>query len=111
MVIAFDSLPLRAVCEDANQADSDLGPVVARTLRSRLADLRAATSPADLVAGRPRVVVDGDREYMELSVGEGFRILFEANHVNNPRDTASRIDWAKVSRIKIVGIRNDSSHK
>ena len=48
---------------------------------------------------------------MELSVGEGFRILFEANHVNNPRDTASRIDWAKVSRIKIVGIRNDSSHK
>lgn len=107
MVIAFDSLSLRAVCENADQADSELGPVVAQSLRNRLADLRAATSPKDLTAGSPRVLNNGDLEYMTLNVREGFRILFVPNHVNNPHDSANRIEWARVSRIKIIGICND----
>jgi hypothetical protein len=110
LVIAFDSLSLRAVCENAEQADSELGPVVAQTLRKRLADLRAATSATDLVAGGPRVLNDGDLEYMALNLRDGFRILFVPNHVKNPRDSANRIDWAKIGRIKIIGIPHDISH-
>ncbi len=110
LVIAFDSRSLRALCENADQADSELGPVAARTLRSRLADLDAATSPSDLVAGSPRVLGDGDDERMELNVGEDLRILFVSNHKENPRNGSNRIDWPKVSRIRIIGICNDNSH-
>lgn len=106
LVLAFDSLWLRAVCEDTDKADSDLGAVVARTLRNRLADLSAASSPMDLIAGSPRVIKDGDLEYMVITLHDGFRIEFVPNHVNNPRDGANQIDWAKVSRIKIIGIRH-----
>lgn len=111
LVIAFDSLSLRAVCENVEQADSELGPVVAQTLRKRLADLRAATSPTDLVAGSPRVLNDGDLEYMALNLREGFRVVLVPNHVKNPRNRANRIEWAKINRIKIIGICNDSCHK
>ena len=104
MVIAFDSLSLRAVCENAEEADLELGLAVAQTLRKRLADLRAATSPTDLVAGGPRVLNDGDLEYMAINLRDGFRIKFVPNHVKNPLDNANRIDWAKISRIKIIGI-------
>jgi len=60
----------------------------------------------DLVAGGPRVIKDGDLEYMVISLQNGFRIELVPNHVNNPRDRADRIDWARVSRIKIIGIRH-----
>ena len=62
LVLAFDSLHLRAICENTDQGDSELGAVVARTLRNRLADLKAATSPADLIAGIPRVLSKGNLE-------------------------------------------------
>lgn len=60
--------------------------------------------------GSPRVLNNGDLEYPTLNVREGFRILFVPDHVNNPRDSANRIEWAKVSRIKIIGISNGKRH-
>jgi toxin HigB-1 len=104
LVLAFDSMSLRAVCEDAAQANTELGPAVAEALRHRLADLRAATSPADLIAGSPRVLHVGAYEYMSVNLTEGFRMVFAPNHVKNPRDAANGIDWTKVSRIKIIEI-------
>ena len=106
LVIAFDSLWLREVCENREKADAELGSTVARALRNRLADLDAANSAADLVAGSPRVIKDGELEYMAVNLQEGLRIEFTANHVRNPADDPDHIDWANVSRIKIVGIRH-----
>jgi hypothetical protein len=60
----------------------------------------------DLVAGSPRVTKDGDLECMVFNRQDGFMIEFVPNHVNNPRDGANRIDWARVSRIKIIGVRH-----
>jgi hypothetical protein len=106
LVIAFDSLELRAVCEDADKANTELGDATARTLRTRLSDLGAASSPLDLVAGSPRLVTDGDLEYMVVDLHGGSRIEFVPNHVNNPRDGTHHIRWEKVGRIKIIGIRH-----
>jgi len=47
---------------------------------------------------------------MALNLRDGFRIVFVPNHVKNPRDGANRIDWGKISRIKIIGIPHDISH-
>jgi hypothetical protein len=104
LVLAFATLSLRALCEDAAQADAELGLAVAQALRRRVADLRAATSPRDLIVGKPFIGHDGDHEFMSLGVSGDFRVRFVANHTKTPRTTDNQVDWAKVSRIRIVEI-------
>ena len=53
MELAFESRWLRTVCENEADADRELGLAVAETLRHRLADLLAATSIDDILAGKP----------------------------------------------------------
>jgi hypothetical protein len=101
LIIAFATLPLRALCEDAAQADREFGEAVAQTLRHRLADLRAASSPLDVPVGNPQPM-DENCERMALNLRDGFRLLLAPNHVKNPRDANNRVDWKKVRRVKIM---------
>ena len=55
MEIAFNTKSLRAICESEAKAKRELGPSVAGILKHRLADLQAAKSANDLVAGQPRM--------------------------------------------------------
>ena len=104
MVLAFDSKLLRAVCEQAAEAYCRFGPTVAKILHHRLADLRAATVAKDLVAGRPRVLKCTGGQKMAVALCEGHRIVFSANHPSNPKLETGDMDWANVSRIKILDI-------
>jgi hypothetical protein len=103
LIIAFASLRVRALCEDAAQADQELGEVVAKTLRHRLADLRAATCPLDVPMGNPHQK-DEQIEVMAIYLRDGFQLLYVANHVKNPLDENQRVDWRRVRRIKVVDI-------
>jgi toxin HigB-1 len=105
--LAFDSKRLRTICESESQANVELGGTAAQILRHRLADLRAASSPRDLVAGRPRVLNAADRECMILDLDNGRRLVFTANHPDNPVTDTSHLDWERVTRIKILEIEND----
>ncbi len=105
MELAFDSKSLRAVCENEAEAKLELGATVAEILKHRLADLRAATSVKDLVAGRPRI--SADREHMIVDLCDGYRIVFKANHPKNPKSDTEDVDWERVSRIKILRIESD----
>lgn len=98
--IAFDSLAVRTLCEDALYASSELGPKVADSLRRRIADLRAATTVSDLLIGRPRPI-EGN---MMMDLSDGYTLIFGANHVRNPA-VDNEIAWDKVSRVKILGIQ------
>ncbi len=107
MELSFHTKPLRGICESEAKADEELGKPMADVLRRRLADLRAATSPRDLVAGNPRVVVVEGEEQITLDLVDGHRIAVVANHVDNPVTEENRVDWAKVTRIKILRIEHD----
>jgi hypothetical protein len=104
LFIAFASASLRAVCEDAPQAESVFGPAVAQALRHRLADFRAATSTSDLIAGSPRARNDQEFEYMTINLRDGFQMRFIANHIDNPRDAQGKIDWSRVRKFQIFEI-------
>ena len=106
--LAFESRSLRTICESESNAKCELGSTVAEVLKHRLADLRAATSVNDLVAGQPRER-DGVNQQKEMVVElcDGYRIAFEANHRKNPMKETDILDWAKVSRIKILRIETD----
>ena len=85
---------------------SELGTRVAEVLKRRLADIRAATSVEDLVAGRPRELAGSD-PHMIVDLSDGYYIVFGANHPNNPMTESGDLDWTRVSRVKILRIEND----
>lgn len=90
------------MCESDTTADVRIGPAAARMLRNRLADLRSASTPKDLVAGNPRIAQDGNE--MQIELCDGWRLVLEANHVTNPLSEQKRVDWDRVSRVKVVRI-------
>jgi len=100
---AFDSKLLRAICETEFQAQSILGPAVAEILKHRLADLRTAKSIKHLVAGRPHIS-DAANDQFIVELCDNYRIIFCANHIDNPKLSSGEVDWLKVSRIKILAI-------
>lgn len=104
MYLAFGNKQLREICEFEERALDELGTEVSESLKGRLADLMAARSPNDLVAGSPRSIGGGKNASMVLDLGQGYQISFVANHPQNPVDQSGAIDWSRVSRIRIVGI-------
>lgn len=102
MRIAFDTQSLRQLCEQEENANDALGAEEARKLMNRLADLSAAHTVHELVAGRPHPV-DGADEYA-VNLGDTSRIIFCANHVTNPVLGNGAIDWSRVRRIRVLRI-------
>lgn len=102
--LAFDSMPLRTICESEAQAKLELGSTVAEILKHRLADMRAATSVKDLVVGRPRILDDSRGQHMVVDLCDGYWLTFQSNHTNRPIIDADDIDWARVTRIKLLRI-------
>lgn len=102
---AFESKELRDICESESEAVRALGASVAEMLKHRLADLDAAPSAKDLIAGRPRL--SQDEETMMVDLSEGSRLVFTPNHPDNPVTETGKLDWANVRRIRILRIEND----
>lgn len=106
--LAFDSKLLRTICENEEEAFHELGRPVGEVLKHRLADLRAAISINDLLVGQPRIL-DGEvqSQYLIIDLCDGYQMIFSANHPNNPIGENGKIDWQKVSRIKILRIERN----
>jgi len=104
MEITFGDNKLQKLCEQQAAAQKQLGKVGARKLRARLADLAAAGSVRDLVAGRPHPL-KGDRAGEFALDLEGVkRLVFKSANDPVPFKEDGSIDWAKVTHICIVFI-------
>lgn len=102
MEFSFKDKKLRELCERRGVAERKLGAPCARKLRARLADLEAADSVTDLVAGRPHPLT-GDRtgQYSVVLEG-GMRLVFEPDHNPIPLRDDGGIDWTGVIRVQII---------
>jgi hypothetical protein len=69
-----------------------------------VADLRAATSIQDIVAGRPRELQGARQNHIALDLCDGYRLVFCANHNKIPVCESGGVNWSKVNRVKIVEI-------
>lgn len=107
LLLAFQSASLRRVCESERHAKDKLGEAVAETLKRRLADMVAAKSVSDLVAGRAREIAGNPTKEMAVDLCNNYRIVFTANHTKSPVTETGRLDWKHVSRIKILRIERD----
>lgn len=102
--LAFAEKPLRQLCESEEAARRILGEQVATKLRRRLADLRAAATIKDLVVGRPREIEGTSGSAMAIDLHRRSRMVFDANHNSIPTLKSGRVDWSRVTRIKILRI-------
>lgn len=44
---------------------------------------------------------------MVVDLRDGKRLVFAANHPTNPRTQTNNLDWAKVTRIRILRIESE----
>jgi toxin HigB-1 len=105
--LAFDKKSVRQLCESEARAARDLGEKAAKKLKARLADFRVVENVSELVVGKP-CELDGvnDGKFV-VHLCDGFRIIFCANHNSNPLQKSGRLDWSKVTRIKILEVNHD----
>lgn len=108
MELAFESRALRTICESETDAKRELGPTVAEVLKHRLADLRAATSIKDLVAGKPHLSDEGTDQNLIIDLVSGYSIVVGANHSRNPLTETGRLNWAMISRVKLLRIESNN---
>ena len=108
MELAFESRALRTICESETNAQSELGPTVAEVLKRRLADLRAANSINDLVVGRPRLSDDENDQHLIIDLVSGCSMVLGANHPSNPLTATGRLNWAMISRVKLLRIESNN---
>lgn len=105
--LAFDTKALRSLCEDEAIAVDELGNELAEKLKRRVADIRAATSVNDILVGRPCELEDTGGNLFGITLGKGYRMVFSANHIKNPRTATGVVDWSRVSRMKLLRIEKE----
>lgn len=106
MKIIYANKKLRDLCEKRNQAEKKLGFDCAKKLRTRLADLEAASCVTDLIAGNPHPL-EGDRAgQFALNLAGGFRLVFRAANNPVPVKQDGGINWHAVTIVSIEFIGN-----
>lgn len=101
MEIRYRDKKLRDLCEKRAIAERKLGADCARKLRVRLTGLEAASSVADLVAGRPHPLT-GDRDgQFALDLTSGYRLVFAPANDPIPRKSDASIEWSRVTIVSI----------
>ncbi|MEH2404651.1 type II toxin-antitoxin system RelE/ParE family toxin [Nostoc sp.] len=104
MEITFGDRKLQNLCEQEKLAQRKLGAKCAKKLRTRLADLAAASRVTELVAGRPHCL-KGDRAgEFALDLEGGTRLIFKPDKDPVPLTEDESIDWSKVTAVCIVFI-------
>lgn len=104
MKILFADKKLRALCEQQKVATQKLGSQSARKLRSRLSDLEAASSVAELVVGNPHPLTGNRQGQFALNLAGGHRLVFSAANEPLPLTHDGSINWSAVTIVEIIFI-------
>ena len=101
--LAFQDENLRKVCESTISAKRKYGEAAASSLHARLADLRAASSVAELVDWGLAQFDKASVCQIIIFLENSYRMLLAVNHKPLP-GTPGGLDWKQVTRIKILSI-------
>lgn len=107
MELAFESRELRSICEHEFEARHALGQSVAQLLKHRLADLIAADSLQDLLAGSPRVLEADSGPQLIIELADGYQMCLVPNHPGSSLDSSDIHEWTSTRRLKIISISKE----
>ena len=108
MEISFANRKLKKECESQSALQSAHGQACARKVMTRIADLQAAASLADLreLPGRCEELKGDRRGQLSLTLPDGKRLVFESAANPSPRKTHGGLDWSAVKAIRLLEIEN-----
>jgi len=106
MDVRFRNRKLQEICEIRMRAERRLGPGSARKLRSRLSDLEAAASVAEIHAGRPHTLKGARKDQLALDLSGGLRMVLSADQEPRQRHADGGIDWSRVTAVRIESIED-----
>ena len=104
MDIEFATSEIQALCEKKRLMTKTLGDACARKLRTRIADLAAAATVTDLVAGRPHPLKGNRLGQFAVDLHGGKRLVFEVTNDPVPQTQDGAVAWGQVTKVKIVFI-------
>jgi len=102
--IDYKTTKLKKLCLASKEADKKLGSNSGKKLRSRLADIEAASNVSELIAGRPHPYTGDKVGLFSLDLHRGDRLLFEPLKKPPPKKDDGGIDWPNVESISVVFI-------
>jgi len=98
--LAFETKALRDICESEAIAKSALGAKVADALRRRLSDFRSIDSFDELPFAKPKK----NSNIVTFDLPDDWQLVVTGGHGDNPKLASGKIDWTKVTRLKITRI-------
>jgi hypothetical protein len=101
--LAFQDENLRKVCESSISAKRKYGGIAGSSLHARIADIRAATSPAELVEWGFAEFDGAANDQIVIFLDDFYRLYAVANH-KSPPGKPGQLDWNQVTRVKILSI-------
>jgi hypothetical protein len=107
MELAFETVELRRICESDVEARKHIPAATAEELQARLADMRAATSAHDLVAGSPSFDPRPPGR-IRFSFDGGYGLVCDGNHPKPPLTDDGLIDFGRLRRLRIVAIAQEA---
>lgn len=98
MLLAFRDAQLREICAEPDTAVRMYGAVLARTLRTRVAEMRAARVASELLP--PIALEPGPPPVLLVPLPSDLMMRWTVNHDPVPLDDQG-IDWDSVRRVQL----------
>ena len=98
--LAFETKALRDICESQAIAKRVLGAKVADALRRRLSDFRSVDTFDEL----PFVKTKKSSNSVTFDLPDDWHLVVTGGHSDNPKLASGKIDWMRVTRLKITRI-------
>ena len=102
--ILFSKDEWKELCENERIGTRKLGAQGAKKLRRRLADMRAAQTVTDLIAGRPHPLKGDRARQFAVDLDGARRLVFTAANDPPPTQDDGSVDWRQVTAVTIVFI-------
>jgi hypothetical protein len=104
--LAFATKAVRDICESGSIAKDKLGAEVADALKRRLSDFQSVDSLDEL----PIANVKRNSSNIVIGLPNDWQLVVTGGHGTNPKLRSGKMDWAKVTRVKIVRIEKRNDH-
>jgi hypothetical protein len=104
MELSFATEKLRAICESRRRATNKLGLDAARALEMVLSDIDASQTVAEFTALYGDLATPSPINNWNVLLDGASMLTFASGHVSTPLRKDGRVDWLKVTRIRIEAI-------
>lgn len=107
MEVSFATKSMQKCCSEEKAMRKRWSENLARRLKQRLMELRAATTLQDICRTPPARCheLKGERKgQLAVDLGHPFRLVFKPDHAPVPRTSDGGLDWDSVTKVMVIEV-------